>query len=73
MQLPLSAWKIHPSNLNSCTTGQVSTVMSDNFRFLIFARRSTGYFDVRRLDGTRISAVVNYKKLLLLQKRKNSR
>ena len=39
----------------------------------IFARRSTGYFEVRRLDGTRISAGVNYKKLRLLQKRKNSR
>ena len=37
----------------------------------IFGRRSTGYFDVRRLDGTRISASVSYKKLRLLQKRKS--
>ena len=37
----------------------------------IFARRSTGYFDVRRLDGTRIDASANYKKLRLLQKRKS--
>ena len=37
----------------------------------IFGRRSTGYFDVRRLDGTRIHASANYKKLRLLQKRKS--
>ena len=37
----------------------------------IFGRRSNGYFDVRRLDGTRISAGVSYKKLRLLQKRKS--
>ena len=37
----------------------------------IFGRRSTGYFDVRRLDGTRIYASASYKKLRLLQKRKN--
>ena len=37
----------------------------------IFGRRSLGYFDVRRLDGTRISASANYKKLRLLQKRKS--
>ena len=73
MQLPLSAWKIHPSNLNSCTTGQVSTVTIDNFRFLILARRSTGYFDVRRLDGRVFLQALTIKKLRLLQKRKNSR
>ena len=37
----------------------------------IFGRRSIGYFDVRRLDGTRIDASANYKKLRLLQKRKS--
>ena len=37
----------------------------------IFGRRSIGYFDVRRLDGTRIHASANYKKLRLLQKRKS--
>ena len=37
----------------------------------IFGRRSIGYFDVRRLDGARISASANYKKLRLLQKRKS--
>ena len=37
----------------------------------IVGRRSTGYFDVRRLDGTSISAGVHYKKLRLLQKRKS--
>lgn len=36
----------------------------------IFGRRSSGYFDVRRLDGTKISASISYKKLLLMEKRK---
>ena len=36
----------------------------------IFGRRSSGAFDVRRLDGTKISAGISYKKLLLLEKRK---
>ena len=35
----------------------------------IFGRRSSGSFDVRKLDGTRISAGISYKKLRLLQKR----
>ena len=36
----------------------------------IFGRRSSGAFDVRRLDGTKISAGISYKKLSLLEKRK---
>ena len=36
----------------------------------IFGRRSTGYFDVRKLDGTCISAGISYKKLHLLEKRR---
>lgn len=36
----------------------------------IFGRRSSGSFDVRRLDGTKISAGISYKKLKLLEKRK---
>ena len=35
----------------------------------IFGRRSSGSFDVRRLDGTRISAGISYKKLRLLEPR----
>ena len=34
----------------------------------VFGRRSTGYFDLRRLDGTRVSACANYKKLTIIQK-----
>ena len=37
----------------------------------IFGRRSSGYFDVRKLDGTRISAGISYKKLHLLEKRQS--
>ena len=36
----------------------------------IFGRRKTGYFDVRKLNGERVSAGISYKKLRLLEKRK---
>ena len=36
----------------------------------IFGRRSTGSFDIRKLDGERISAGISHKKLRLLEKRK---
>ena len=36
----------------------------------IFGRRSSGYFDLRKLDGTKIHASANYKKLKLLEKPK---
>lgn len=35
----------------------------------IFGRRSSGYFDVRRLDGQKLSAGVSFRKLHLLEKR----
>ena len=35
----------------------------------IFGRRSSGYFDLRILDGTSIHKSANYRKLELLQKR----
>ncbi len=34
----------------------------------IFGRRSSGSFDVRKLDGTKVSASISYKKLKLLKK-----
>ena len=37
----------------------------------IFGRRSNGYFDLRHLDGVKVSAGVSYKKLKLLEKRKS--
>lgn len=36
----------------------------------VFGRRSSGYFDLRKLDGTKIHASANYKKLKLLEKPK---
>lgn len=36
----------------------------------IFGRRSSGSFDVRKLDGRRLSAGISYKKLRLLERRK---
>ena len=38
----------------------------------IFGRRSSGSFDIRKLDGTKISAGVSYKKLTLLETRKTT-
>ena len=37
----------------------------------IFGRRSSGYFDLRKIDGTKISASANCKKISLLHTRKN--
>ena len=37
----------------------------------ICGRRSTGYFDIRKLDGTKISAAISYKKMELLEARKS--
>lgn len=34
----------------------------------VFGRRSSGYFDLRTLDGTKISASASYKKLTVVQK-----
>ena len=36
----------------------------------IFGRRANGYFDVRKLDGTRILAGISYRKLRLLERRR---
>ena len=37
----------------------------------IFARRTSGYFDIRKLDGAKIHSSINYKKLELLNARKS--
>jgi hypothetical protein len=34
----------------------------------VFGRRSSGYFDLRTLDGTKVSASASYKKLQVVQK-----
>ena len=34
----------------------------------VFGRRSSGYFDLRTLDGTKVHASASYKKLILIQK-----
>jgi hypothetical protein len=46
-------------------------VLFDNKESFVFGRRSSGYFDLRLLDGTSVSKSANYKKLKLLEKRKN--
>lgn len=44
-------------------------VLYKNQECFIFGRRSNGSFDIRLLDGTKISAGVSYKKLKLSEKR----
>lgn len=46
-------------------------VRYQNTECFIFGRRSTGYFDIRHLDGTKISAGANCTKLMLLETRKS--
>lgn len=46
-------------------------VKFDGQECFIFARRSSGYFDIRKLDGISIHKSASYKKLLLLTKRKS--
>ena len=46
-------------------------VKYNNQECFIFGRRTSGSFDIRKLDGTKISAGISYKKLELLEKRKN--
>jgi hypothetical protein len=46
-------------------------VKYNNQECFIFGRRSSGYFDIRKLDGTKLSASVSYKKLELLNKAKS--
>jgi hypothetical protein len=36
----------------------------------VFGRRTSGYFDIRTLDGTKVSASASHKKLELLEKAK---
>ena len=45
-------------------------VLFRNQEGFIFGRRTSGSFDIRRLDGTRLSAGAGYKKLTLLEKAK---
>ena len=45
-------------------------VLLEGRECFVFSRRSSGSFDVRLLDGTKLSAGVSYKKLKLLENRK---
>ena len=46
-------------------------VKYQNTECFIFARRTSGYFDLRKLDGTKIHPSASYKKLELLETRNN--
>ena len=46
-------------------------VKYQNTECFIFGRRTSGYFDVRKRDGTKVHPSACYKKLELLEARKN--
>ena len=46
-------------------------VKYQNTECFIFGRRTSGYFDLRKLDGTKVGLSISYKKLELLQVRNN--
>lgn len=46
-------------------------VKYNNTECFIFGRRASGYFDIRLLDNTKISAGISYKKLMFISCRKN--
>ena len=46
-------------------------VKYQNIECFIFGRRTSGYFDLRKLDGTKIHLSASYKKLELLEARNN--
>lgn len=45
-------------------------VLLDGKESFVFGRRSSGYFDLRLLDGTKVHASANYKKLALIERAK---
>lgn len=45
-------------------------VLFDSQECFIFGRRSSGYFDLRKLNGEKVSPCASYKKILLLSKAK---
>lgn len=46
-------------------------VLYNGIECFIFGRRASGSFDIRMLDGTKVKAGISYKKLILIEKRKN--
>ena len=46
-------------------------VLYNGIECFIFGRRASGYFDIRKLDGTKVKEGISYKKLILIDKRKN--
>ena len=62
--------KANQAPKNVCGFGLFDNVKFEKQSCHIFGRRSNGYFDLRRLDGVKIHASANYKKLKLIEKAK---
>ena len=48
--------------------GLWDTVRYDGTLCYIHARRSSGYFDIRKLDGTKVHPAIHYRKLTLVER-----
>ena len=46
-------------------------VMYNGIECFVYARRASGSFDIRKIDGTKVHAGVSFKKLKFLEVRKN--
>ena len=46
-------------------------VLYNGIECFVYGRRSSGNFDIRMLDGTKVKAGISCKKLVLLEKRRN--
>lgn len=60
--------KLNQAPYEVCGFRLFDKVRYDNKECFVFGRRSSGYFDLRMLYGTKIHASANYKKLILLEK-----
>ena len=59
--------KLNQAPYEVCGFRLFDKVLYDGKECFVFGRRSSGYFDIRMLDGTKVHASANYKKLRLLE------
>lgn len=59
--------KLNQAPYEVCGFRLFDKVLYDGKECFVFGRRSSGYFNIRMLDGTKVHASANYKKLRLLE------
>ena len=60
--------KLNQAPFEVCGFRLFDKVLYDGKECFVFGRRSSGYFDLRLLDGTKIHASASYKKLQILER-----